>query len=34
MHNGNKKNVDKLRQRVEDYLEKVFNKDKEESDSE
>jgi len=31
MHSGNKKNVDKLRERVEQYLEKAFNKDEDNS---
>lgn len=35
MHNGNKKNVDKIRERVEQYLENAFTTQKEkESDSE
>ncbi len=34
MQHGQKKNVEKIRTRVEEYLEKAFNKEEEKSDSE
>ena len=33
MQHGNKKNVEKLRQRVEEYLEKAFSGDKNKQES-